>query len=153
GISGAPVMANFARYLLLSPIILFAVSAAENDGVYVRFKLIQPAGAKVHFTLGGYIHNEPWYLPTAHIPAGADKKDSPRIASGQFTDWFDLKAFAGKRLHGKMNRAGGVAEWPNVTVKCLVEPPATHLELETELATAPDAAKVAKHWREEFDGD
>lgn len=146
----------FAATVLLGALSLHA---AESDGVFVRFKLAEPAGANVYFTLGGYIHGEPWYLPGASIPAGAEKKGGARVAAGEYCEWFDVKAFAGKRLHGKMNRVGGVAEFPNVTVKCSVEPAELlrvrggRMVLETELATAADAGKIVKRWREEIVGD
>lgn len=141
------------RFGLIVTLVLGALGMrAEENGVFVRFKLNQPAGAKVYFTLGGYIHNEPWYLPGAQVPTGAEKKDGPRVSSGEFTEWTDLKALFGKRLHGQLNRAGGIAEFPNVTVQCRIEPPTDTMDLEIELATAPDAKKIAKRWREELVG-
>src|ERR1043165_5878386 len=133
-------------------LVLWQAHAADNC-VFVRFKLVKPDGAKFYVRLGGYIHNEPWYLPGAIVPAGADKKADSRTAAGEFTEWFDYKTHAGKKLHGRLNRAGGVAEFPNVTAKFITEPAAKHVAIEIELATAADAQKVVKHWAEEFAGD
>ena len=127
--------------------------AAEHDGVFLRVRMLQPTNAHYHVKLGGYIHSEPWHLPEATIPAGAEKGDASRIPAGEWTDWFDLKGHAGKRLHARQNRAGGIAEFPNVTAQFLSEPKALRREVEIELATAPDTTKVAKRWRESFEGE
>src|SRR5918997_243869 len=79
---------------------------------------------------GGFIHQPNWQLPGATVPAGAEKKDGPRVASGEFTPWFDLAAHAGKHLHGRHNRSGGIAEFPNVTARFVVEPEAPRRAVE-----------------------
>jgi len=90
--------------------------------------------------------------PAAVWPKSADKDARSRIASGQFTPWFDLGAHAGKRLHGRLNRAGGVAEFPNVTAEfvCGVTNPSRHVVI--ELATAPEASAVVKRFDDSFNG-
>jgi hypothetical protein len=40
---------------------------------------------------------------TAARPEFAHAK---RVASGTFTDWFDLGKYAGAKLHGRLQRAG-----------------------------------------------
>jgi len=141
------------RSILTALLVALAnFTAHAADGVFVRFRLRQPA-APFHVKLGGYIHVENWYIPAATFPKGAEGKDGARIAAGAFSEWFDLGAHAGKSLHGRKMRAGGVAEFPNVTAQFLVEPKAAAREVEIELATEPDAAKVVKRWREKFEGD
>src|SRR5438477_3671949 len=83
------------------------VCAAADDGVFVRFRLLGPAGAKYHVKLGGYSHQANWVLPAAIVPKGAETKDGLRMAAGEFTPWFDLAAHAGKNLHKRLNLAGG----------------------------------------------
>ncbi len=128
-------------------------SARAEDGVFVRFKLHGSADTKFFVKLGGSIHAPPWHLPAATIPAEAEKKDGPRMTAGAWTEWFDIKASAGEGLHGRQDRAGGVAEFPNVTARFIIEPTAPQRDVEIELATAPDAARVVKHWREKFEGE
>src|SRR5436190_8224194 len=125
---------------------------AAEDGVFVRFRLLEPQGASYHVALGGYIHKEPWYLPAAILPAGADRDAGKRLSAGQFTPWFNLKAHAGARLHGRMSRAGGIAEFPNVTADFIVAGKADRRTVVIELATAADAQKVVKRWQESFEG-
>src|SRR5262245_55958879 len=115
---------------------LFAASQAANDGVFVRFRLNEPAGAKYYVKLGGYIHQPNWYLPEANVPADAEKARSARVAVGQFTEWFDLAAYGGKNLHGRLNLAGGIAEFPNINVRVVSELALQRCDLEIELATA-----------------
>src|SRR4051812_44261232 len=130
-----------------------AVCPAADDGVFVRFRLRAAGPATYHVVLGGYVHQPNWSLPGAVVPAGADKPGGPRVAAGEFTPWFDLRAHAGKSLHPRLNRAGGIAEFPNVTARFVIAPASPRRDVEIELATAPDAAKVVKRWREEFEGD
>jgi hypothetical protein len=136
--------------------IWFTIAAASNaadDGVFVRFRLRAPEGNKYYVILGGYIHQANWVFPAATIPVGADKKNGPRTAGGEYTAWFDLAAHAGKALHPRQNLAGGLAEFPNVTARFVTEPASPHREVEIELASAPDSAKTVKRWRESFEGD
>ena len=44
------------------------------DGVFLRIKLVEPADEPWFVRLGGYIHNDPWVLPSAVWPAEADKE-------------------------------------------------------------------------------
>src|SRR4051812_13352561 len=97
--------------------------AGEEEGVFVRFRMTAPEGVPYYVKLGGYTHVPNWRLPDAIIPAGADRTPGARLAAGEYTAWFDLKAHAGKLLHPRQNRAGGTAEYPNVTVDFLTDPP------------------------------
>ena len=135
--------------LCLAPL---ARVAAAADGVFVRFQLAEPAGAPWFVKLSGYIHQDPWHLPDAIWPAGADQDPAKRVPGGEFSSWFDLGTHAGKRLHGRLRRAGGIAEFPNVTAEfiCGLTNPAHRVII--ELATAPDAAAVVKRLEESFDG-
>src|SRR5262245_43406096 len=107
------------------PFLLAILLAAPvfADGVFVRFKLVEPADAPFSVAIGGPIHREPWYFPAAVWPADANKDAAKRTPAGQFTPWFDLKTHGGDKLHGRMNRSGGVAEFPCVTVKFVTGKP------------------------------
>ena len=147
----------FQRWIWAVSVIGAAIWPVATDaqaaGVYVRFRLTLPTEVQYHVRLGGYIHKPNWYLTRAVIPAGADKDKSKRVKSGIPTDWFDLKKHFGKALHGRLNRAGGVAEFPNVTAQIITEPSAKRLRLVIELATAPNEASVIKKFEETFNGD
>ena len=58
------------------------------------------------------------------LPEAADKDPERRCPAGQFTPWLDLQQLAGNRLHGRLQRSGGVAEFPNVTADFVCDPPA-----------------------------
>ncbi|QDU96438.1 type 1 glutamine amidotransferase family protein [Lignipirellula cremea] len=126
--------------------------ATAADGLFVRFQLLQPTAATYYVKLGGYIHKTPWYLPRGVLPTGSDKDASLRTQGGQYTPWLDVREFAGDRLHGRMNRAGGVAEFPNMTADFVVDPPSEKLTLVIELATQPQVNAVQKRWRETIQG-
>lgn len=138
---------------ILSWVLPLVAKAADDDGVFVRFRLMQPAGARYYVKIGGFVHVPNWYLSDKTVPAEADKKKDLQLPSSEFTEWFDLKAYAGKSLHKRLNRAGGVAEFPNITARFIVEPASPSREIDIELAVAPDAAKVVKRWHEIFEGD
>jgi hypothetical protein len=144
---------SFVGRLAVCLLFLTAPTAMAADGVFVRFRLREPAAAKYYVKLAGYIHQANWYLPSADIPAAAEKDPQARIAAGEFTDWFDLAAYAGKNLHGRLNLAGGIAEFPNLTARFVVQPESPRRSVEIELATAPNVEKVVKRWEEDFEGD
>jgi len=145
----------FCRTLCLAVTVAVAtVSAAADDGVFVRFRLESPGDGKCEYfvRIGGYIHKDPWYLPAAVIPPGADRDAAQRIAGGRHTPWFDLKQHAAGRLHGRLHRAGGMAEFPNVTADFVCQPASDRLSVVIELATAASEDAVVKRWRESFAG-
>ncbi|NQT40295.1 MAG: hypothetical protein HQ581_22570, partial [Planctomycetes bacterium] len=94
----------------------------------------------------------PWYLPRAVIPEGADKDTTRRVAAGEFTPWFDLKQHAGERLHGRMSRSGGVAEFPNVTAEFVTGEPAEERTVVIELSTTAGSDGIVKRFAESFRG-
>src|SRR5882762_1104113 len=147
---------SWRRLRFTIPFLLWATGVAlgaEDDGVFVRFRLLQPENARYHVQIGGFVHVPNWYLPEKAIPSNADKNKEARLRSGEFTEWFDLRAYIGKSFHGRLNRAGGIAELPNVTARFITEPEASRREIEIELASAADPAKVVKRWHESFEGN
>ena len=131
-----------------------AAHAAEGPagGVFVRFQVVEPRGSLSYVRLGGFIHKAPWYLKRVVIPAGADRDATKRVMAGAFTEWFDLGSHAGKLLHGRLRRSGGVAEFPNVTAEFVCDKPAERRSVVIELADAPDAGRVVRTFREAFTG-
>ena len=132
---------------LLAALSILA-SAVLADDVYVRFNLVAPRDTDYSLQLGGFIHITPWRLPRAPFP----KDPKQPFRSGTPTPWFNLTDWAGDKLHAQQHRAGGVAEFPNVTVDIKTANGSTEHELIVELATAPDAGTVKKRWQERFTG-
>jgi len=122
------------------------------EGVFVRLQLVEPASTSWYARIGGFIHSDPWYLPNAVWPAGADKDAALRVPAGAASAWFDLGAHAGGKLHGRMSRAGGVAEFPNVTAQFVTADTNPAARVVIELATAPDEAAIVKRFEETFTG-
>jgi len=142
-----------ARSLALLLLVSGIAMPARGDGVFVRFKLEEPTNTRYFVRLAGYIHVPNWYLPRAVLPVGADRNADLRVPSGEFTPWFDLKKHAGKSLHGQLSRAGGAAEFPNVTVHFVTDAEAERRRVVIELATSPAEADVVKRFRESFRGE
>src|ERR1043166_920116 len=130
-----------------------AQTALAGEGEWVRFRLNGDSPSTYYVQVSGIIHKPNWYLPTVTVPTNAARNLSSRIKAGTYTEWFDLKAYAGTNLHGRLNLAGGIAEFPNITATFVVEPTAASRDIEIELATQPDAEHSVKHWRETFAGD
>ena len=134
-------------------LIMLSGSSHAADGVFLRIKLIEPADAPWFVRLGGYIHNDPWVLPSAVWPADADKDAAKRMAQGQFSPWFDLLAHAAGKLHGRQKRAGGIAEFPNITAQFPGAAEQGKHRIMVELATAADESAIVKRFEESFTGD
>lgn len=122
------------------------------DGVFVRFRVVEPVENAWFVKMGGYIHNDPWHLPDAVWPAGADKDAAKRVEPGKASPWFDLGVHAGRKLHGRLQRAGGVAEFPNVTLEFIGGGTNSAKRVVIELATAPEESAVVKRMEESFNG-
>src|SRR5690349_14335804 len=100
--------------LVIASAVLLATTSSQ-DGVFIRFRMLEPADTSYYVQVGAYVHVDPWTLPSTAWPTGADKDATKRIRSGSATDWFDVAKYARSKLHGRQQRAGGVAEFPNVT--------------------------------------
>jgi len=147
-----PMAPHLKRLLVLLLVALTLSSASANSGVFVRFKLLEPTETSYYLQIGGYIHVEPWTLSGAVWPAGADRDRAKRVGSGVFTDWFDLGKYAGSKLHGQLHRAGGIAEFPNITADFVTSTDSLTRRVVIELATEPDARAVVKRFDESFTG-
>ena len=164
---------SFPQWVTLIVLCSFSLNSLQHlqaaEGCYVRFKLIDPADVTFHTRLGGYIHKVPWYLPRTIWPENANRDRSAGFTSGRFTDWFDVKQWGGTKLHRRMNRSGGIAEYPNMTIEFIFDAPqkkqkatpaSTTKQTEKpvrrviiELATAPNEANIVKRFDEKFTGN
>lgn len=129
--------------LTMGLLIRLAATDCSAAGVYARFMVVTPGEGAFELKLGGYIHVEPWYLPNARVEA----------RGGAWTEWFD----AGKwPLHGRLDRSGGVAEWPamRVTVARKGKGGAIHgCSLKVQLADAPSEQGVVHSFTENSESD
>ncbi|MAE62623.1 MAG: hypothetical protein CMJ49_14845 [Planctomycetaceae bacterium] len=107
--NGGPELIMKSSMVWVLGLLLVGLSGVTSaaDGVYVRFKLLEPADAKYYVQFGGNIHVPNWGLPGATFPAEAKHDAEQRFVSGEHSDWFDIKTWAGELLHGRMNRSGG----------------------------------------------
>lgn len=128
-------------------LLLFVVSAtsgiAQAAAVFARFKVIEPAVGEVQLKVGGFIHNDPWYLPTATM----------RANGGQWSEWLDVSKWP---LHGRLDRSGGIAEWPAMRVTVSMKDqrkPIQGCRLSVELADAPSEKAVVHSFSESSESD
>ncbi|MBI4646891.1 MAG: hypothetical protein HY738_09940 [Bacteroidia bacterium] len=102
---------------------------ADKCDVYVRFKVIRPTESFYYIRLGGFIHIQPWYLRQQVFP---DK--SLKYKTNEYTEWIDICSFSQGLLHNKVDRSGGLAEFPNISVEFIFEEQADSNEIIIELS-------------------
>ena len=144
---------RITRWALALVALCGTAAGAEDNGVFVRLRLVEPTTGTYFVRLRGYIHIDPWYLPNVVVPTDADRDAAKRLAAGQWTDWFDLEAYGGARLHGRQQRSGGVAEFPNIAAEFEANAQAPRYRFAIELATAPNPARVVKRFDESAPGN
>ncbi len=132
------------RRWIMAGIALFCfASNVRAAAVFVRCKVTAPGNGELQLTIGGYRHKDPWSLPSAKMEATA----------GQWSDWFD----AGKwPLDERMDRSGGIAEWPamRIRVERKAQPTLIHsCTIEVELADARSEQGVVHHFTEQSESD
>ncbi|MDB5353662.1 MAG: hypothetical protein JWN24_115 [Phycisphaerales bacterium] len=129
---------RITHYVVATAILLCAanVSAAE---IFVRAKLPNTTGDHFKLTIGGFRHaGDPWQFPGASVEA----------AAGEWSPWVDVSKWP---WHGKVNREGGIAEWPSMTIGAERNEAAgvkRDRTIEVELADAPDEGHVVHHFTE-----
>jgi len=119
-------------------LVASGLSAARAADVFVRFKVLEPPGEKFRVTAGGYIHVANWRLPDQRV----------EVAGAEWSRWLDLRKWP---LHGRLDREGGLAEWPamSLTVGRLGEgEPIRGCSFEVQLADKPEAESVVISFRE-----
>jgi hypothetical protein len=125
------------RSIVAALVILFVATSADAADVFLRFRVTEPPGEKFHATVSGWRHEDPWYLPSV----------SADVAGGAWSEWLDLTKWP---LHARLDRAGGIAEWP--AARIAVER-AKGCTLEAQLADRADAAAVVHSFTEKTGSD
>jgi len=132
------------RTLLASLLGFLAGQPGQATGVFLRVRVVEPRNGRFRVTTGGHRHaGEPWFLPAVSVEAQA----------GAWSDWLDLSAWP---WHGRVDRAGGVAEWPSVRLgvaRVGAGDPVRGCVLAVQLADAPDAAGVVHSFTEKSASD
>ncbi len=129
------------RIRRMSVLLVLAASsfpAALAADVFVRFKVLEPPGEKFRVNAGGFLHVPNWYLPGEAV----------EVAGGQWSRWLDLRKWP---LHGRLDREGGVAEWPamKLTLNRIGEgDPIRGCSFEVQLADKPEPESVVISFRE-----
>lgn len=121
----AALLAALFVAALRSPI---AATAAE---VFVRLRVIEPPGESFRVAAGGHIHVVPWYPPSKSLS----------VEGGKWSEWIDLRDWP---LHGRLDREGGLAEWPTMKLRLSRGDgkPIQGCKLEVQLADQADPQSV-----------
>lgn len=122
--------------LMAIAVTLVAASAASAADVFIRCRVLEPNAEKYKISSGGWRHDGPneWYLPT----------ETKEVTGGAWSEWYDASKW---KLHGRLSRAGGIAEWP--AMKLTAEPigavknkDAKGVTIEIQLADKADESAV-----------
>ena len=107
--------------------------------VFVRFRVVEPAGGRFRVATGGFRHaGAPWFFPEI----------SAEVASGAWSEWVDLSSFG---FHRRMNRSGGVAEYPSLKLTATrvgAGEPVGAVAFDVQLADKPDEKSVVVSFKE-----
>ena len=106
-------------------LVWLAAATAFAGDVYVRARVLEPAAEAHRLTTGGHRHDGPneWYLPAKVV----DVRDG-------WSEWIDASAW---KLHGRLDRVGGVAEWPSMKLSVAGDAAASGVRLRIQLADRP----------------
>ena len=134
--------------IILSPIPFsqnFTVSARPGESeVFIRFKVTQPTSDKLRVTMSGYRHKgAPWRFPVIRTD----------ISGNEWSEWIDLSKW---KWHGKVFRAGGIAEFPSLRllVRDMGSKKTTAgCEFEVQIADGPSEKNVVISFTERSDGN
>jgi len=123
--------------LLILALLLAPTAQAAN--IFIRIKLTTPAQGTFKLNITGHRHaGEPWGFP--EIPV--------KSAAGVYTNWIDLSKWP---WHGKIDRAGGLAEWPSLKISATAIKPAevpSGRAFEVQLAESPDEDHIVHTFTE-----
>jgi hypothetical protein len=128
---------------LCAVLLLLVATSACPGGVFVRFKVTEPKQGRFTIAAGGFRHEDPWYLPTASVEA----------TDGAWSPWLDASAWP---WHGKLTRAGGIAEWPAMrasVTRAGEGPPIKGCTLDVQLAERGEEAAVVHAFTEKTGSD
>ncbi len=123
-------------FLILALLVINVGANAHtrSESYLIRFKVIQPVFKKLTVSTSGFRHEgDPWYFPQIDT----------EIGSGEWSDWIDL---SGWKWHGKMRRAGGIAEFPSLKLSVShsdTGKPVDGCEFEVQLAESPSEVQIS----------
>jgi len=126
----------------LAAIAMYTPGAGAAD-VFVRVRVVEPPGEKLRVHAGGYIHVENWYLPS----------ESVEVSGRAWSRWVDLRKWP---LHGRLDREGGLAEWPSMKLRLErlgAGEPVRGCSFEVQLADKPDDTSVVISFTEKSGSD
>ncbi|NNE99456.1 MAG: hypothetical protein HKN25_10600 [Pyrinomonadaceae bacterium] len=137
-----------AGFALLITVVLFStyelIGQNSRLSVFIRFKVVKPSSKNIRVTTTGRRHaGAPWNFP----------RIDRVVKSDEWSDWIELSDW---KWHGKIYRAGGIAEYPSLqlTLSDLErrKKPAG-CELQVQLSDSPTEKNVVINFSEKSDGN
>lgn len=112
---------------------LSQLTAQTKSPFFIRFKVIQSNEIQFRVTSSGFRHvGENWYLPTKNT----------EVIGGNWSEWLDFTDYP---WHTKINRAGGIAEFPSIKLAAVplkTKEKFDSYTFEVQLADAPSEKNV-----------
>lgn len=123
-------------------IFLFGLSeviAQTKSPFFIRFKVLQSNEFQFRVTSSGFRHlGENWYLPTKNT----------EVVGGNWSEWLDFTDYP---WHEKLNRAGGIAEFPSIKLSAVplnTKENFAGYTFEVQLADAPNEKNIVVSFTE-----
>ncbi|HRH44832.1 MAG TPA: hypothetical protein PKY82_24550 [Pyrinomonadaceae bacterium] len=124
-------------FLLIFGITKMEAQQTQQSPFFMRFKIVQPSEGKFKIASGGYRHMggktwSDWYFPNV----------TTNVSGGTWSNWMDMTNYP---WHEKLNRAGGIAEFPSIRLAANLEDsitPVNNCTFAVQLADAPDEKNV-----------
>ena len=129
--------------LFVIGVLMLCCGVARGAEVFARCKVVRPVGDRFRIAASGFIHVANWYLPTATVDA----------AGSEWSEWLDLTKWP---LHGRLDREGGIAEWPAMKLSVArvgSSDPLAGITVAIQLADRPDAQNVVIDFQESSESE
>lgn len=123
---GCIAVIRFGMAIVIAAWAGAAASGALAAEVFVRTRVLEPAGERFDIVTGGFRHDGPqqWHLPSEKVS----------VSGTGWSGWIDV----GKHgLHGRRDRSGGIAEWPAMKLTVQGTAAAAGVRLQVQLADRP----------------
>jgi len=133
------------RVSVLIGLLIGCLSSLWAANVYLRVKVLDPPGQQLRLRVTALLRQPNWVV-----------QDDPRDISGNvWSEWISLSDAQKWPLHGRIDREGGIAEWPalRLTVSRVDGKPVEGCEVQVQLADKADAEYVVHDFSERGGAD
>src|SRR4051812_47678497 len=104
------MIAPITRHAAICLVCLCCCTCVRAASIYLRARIIEPAGQRFKVSAGGHPHEDPWAFQPPH---------NFEATGNAWSQWVNLSDW---KWHGRHDREGGIAEWPSMMLTIEREP-------------------------------